>query len=64
LTESNLIVASLWRQRIKQALKEGYARGLFMDGAGVSAALHLGASAGQLGTAFNCVPGSQADAAC
>jgi hypothetical protein len=28
LTESNLIVASLWRQRIKQALKEGYARGL------------------------------------
>jgi hypothetical protein len=30
LTESNLIVASLWRQRIKQSLKEGYARGLFM----------------------------------
>jgi mismatch-specific thymine-DNA glycosylase len=32
LTESNLIVASLWRQRIKQALKEGYARGLLADG--------------------------------
>jgi hypothetical protein len=28
LTESNLIAASLWRQRIKQSLKEGYARGL------------------------------------
>jgi hypothetical protein len=25
---TNLIVASLWRQRIKQALKEGYAGGL------------------------------------
>jgi hypothetical protein len=31
LTESNLIVASLWRQRIKQALKEGYARGLMFS---------------------------------
>src|ERR1700745_1904640 len=29
LTESNLIAAPLWRQRIKPWLIEGYARGLF-----------------------------------
>ena len=28
LSESNLIVASIWRQRIIMSLKEGYARGL------------------------------------
>src|ERR1700745_1445832 len=31
LTESNLIAAPLWRQRIKPWLIEGYARGLLME---------------------------------
>jgi hypothetical protein len=32
LSESNLIVASIWRQRIITSLKEGYARGLVIWG--------------------------------
>jgi nitronate monooxygenase len=60
--DDQLGTLALTRTLVRAIDRPIIAAGGIMDGAGIAAALHLGASAAQLGTAFIACPESQADA--
>jgi nitronate monooxygenase len=62
-TDDRLTTLALTRLLVREVRVPVIAAGGIMDGAGIAAALRLGASAAQLGTAFVACPESQADAA-
>lgn len=63
VTDDGLGILALTRLLVRQTALPVVAAGGFMDGAGIAAALDLGAVAAQLGTAFISCPESAADEA-
>jgi nitronate monooxygenase len=61
-TDDCLGTVALTRLLVREVNRPIVSAGGLMDGAGIAAVLRLGASAGQLGTAFVACPESQADA--